>query len=108
MIPPAICLISTSFSKISVVMFLMRLLGMAAKLVHKIILYSATVLMVGGNILCVVVLLAFCTPREKAWKPLTPGTCMDPSILDIVGRTVTGRRLCRYKTAGWKLTSRSI
>ena len=73
----------------------MRLLGMAAKLIHKIILYSATLLMVGGNILAIVVLLAYCTPREKAWKPLTPGTCMDPALLDIAGRTVTGRLLRR-------------
>ncbi|KAL1957205.1 hypothetical protein VTO42DRAFT_6239 [Malbranchea cinnamomea] len=89
MIPPAICLMSTALSKISVMLFLIRLLGLAANLVHKIILYSATTLMVGGNILAIVVLLAFCTPREKAWRPEIPGKCMDPRLLDVAGRTVT-------------------
>lgn len=63
---------------------------MAAKLVHKIILYSATILMVGGNVLAIVVLLGYCDPYEKTWRPYLPGKCMDPVLLDVAGRTVTG------------------
>ncbi|PGH01628.1 hypothetical protein AJ79_07876 [Helicocarpus griseus UAMH5409] len=89
MIPAAVALMSTALSKISVMLFLIRLLGIAAKLVHKIILYTATAVMVGANILAIVILLAFCDPYEKTWRPYIPGKCMDPRLLDIAGRSVT-------------------
>lgn len=49
--------------------------------------------MVGANVFAMVVLLGYCTPPQKAWDPTVPGHCMSAEILDIGGRSVTGKNL---------------
>lgn len=90
-IPPAMSLFSSLAAKIAVVAFLMRLLGRAAKLWHKIVLYGASVILVGANTFSWVILLGYCSPREKAWKSWLEGSCKSPELLDISGRGVSGK-----------------
>ncbi|QKX55412.1 uncharacterized protein TRUGW13939_02505 [Talaromyces rugulosus] len=89
LIPPAISLLSAGAAKISIVIFLMRILGSSAKLPYKLILYIPTIIMIGANIFAMVVLLGYCTPPQKAWNPSIPGHCMSAETLDIGGRAVT-------------------
>ena len=80
------------FAKMSVVLFLLRLLkgGSHIKL-HKIILYSSSVLMIIANVFGVFIILGHCFPANKTWEPEVEGTCEGPALLDIGGRTVAGK-----------------
>ncbi|OJJ44996.1 hypothetical protein ASPZODRAFT_664509 [Penicilliopsis zonata CBS 506.65] len=89
LIAPAISLLASASAKLSVVLFLLRLLGLAATIPHRIILYTTTALMIGGNIFAMVVLLGYCNPPRKAWDPTVEGTCMSAQVLNIGGRAVT-------------------
>jgi hypothetical protein len=90
LIPAGISFIASCAAKISILLFLVRLLGLAATQGHKIVLWVATLLMVAGNLFAVVVVVGFCNPARKSWRPETPGKCMSPVMLDIGTRTVTG------------------
>ena len=90
-LPPTISLFSTLAAKIAMVLFLMRLLGRAVKLWHKVVLYGSLVILVAFDCLSWSIMYSYCKPREKAWTPWLHGSCMDPNILDIVGRAVSGK-----------------
>ncbi|PSN70584.1 hypothetical protein BS50DRAFT_486793 [Corynespora cassiicola Philippines] len=85
-IAPAISIVASTAGKISMVFFLIRLLGSSAKAIHRWILYTVTFIMVGLNIFIIGVLLGNCTPMEKTWKPATPGKCLPSGYLEYGGR----------------------
>ncbi|OKL59022.1 hypothetical protein UA08_05540 [Talaromyces atroroseus] len=89
LIPPAISLLSAGAAKISIVMFLVRILGSSVEISYKLVLYIPSIIMIGANVFAMVVLLGYCTPPEKAWIPSIPGHCMSAATLDIGGRAVT-------------------
>jgi hypothetical protein len=90
LIPAGISFIASCAAKISILLFLVRLLGLAATLGHKVVLWVATMLLVAGNIFAVAVMLGFCNPVRKSWRPETPGKCMSPVMVDLGTRAVTG------------------
>lgn len=91
LIPSGVTLFASAAAKISVAVFLFRLLGRAAKLHHKIILYGASIVMLGANSVSWTFLFGYCDPREKAWKPELDGTCRSGETLDITARVVSGK-----------------
>lgn len=75
-IAPNFSVVSTTTGKISVVLFLPRLMGQAATKTKKTFLYVLTIVSIIVNVMCIVVLMGFCIPAEKIWNSSTPGDCM--------------------------------
>lgn len=73
---PNFSVISTTTGKISVVLFLLRVMGQAATKLQRRFLYVVTVISVIVNIMCIVILIGFCVPAESIWNPSVPGHCM--------------------------------
>lgn len=74
----------------SVVLFIVRLLGQSTRKIHLWLLYSVTAIMIGANIFTVGVLLGGFTPMEKSWKPDISGSSIAPSVSNYVGRIQSG------------------
>jgi hypothetical protein len=41
--------------------------------------------------MCCGVMIFFCWPVQKSWRPYLEGSCMDARILDVVGRGASGK-----------------
>jgi hypothetical protein len=95
-IAPSVSIAASTFGKVSMVLFLIRLLGYSAKKRHLWFLYSVTVIMIGLNIFAMGILLGGCSPMEKSWKPLTPGTCVNPAMFEYGGRVQSSVFLGSY------------
>lgn len=89
-VAPTISIFASTLGKISMVLFLVRLLGQSTRKFHLWLLYSVTAIMIGANIFTVGVLLGGCTPMEKAWKPEIPGSCVAPIVFNYVRRIQSG------------------
>lgn len=90
-VAPSVSIVAATFGKISMILFLVRLLGHSAKKRHLWFLYSVTVVMVGLNIFAIGILLGGCSPMQKAWIPTTPGTCINPDLFEYGGRIQSGK-----------------
>lgn len=89
-VAPTISVVASTFGKISMVHFVVRLLGQSVRKIHLWLLYSVTVIMIAANILTVGLLLGGCMPMEKSWRPDVSGKCIHPSVFDYIGRTQSG------------------
>lgn len=98
-VAPSVSIVAATFGKVSMVLFLVRLLGHSARKPHLWLLYSVTIVMVGLNLFAIGILLGGCTPMQKAWMPTTPGTCINPDMLEYGGRIQAGKDI----TAGTRL-----
>lgn len=87
---PAVSVVASTLGKISMVLFLVRLLGSSTKKVHLWLLYGVTAIMIGVNIFMIGILLGQCTPMEKSWKPHVDGTCVSLAVWDFGARTQAG------------------
>ena len=85
-IAPNFSVVSTTTGKISVAIFLLRLMGQSAKTWQCWFLYILTMVSVAWNILAIVVIIGFCRPPKKIWLPETPGSCFSLQ-LQLVGGT---------------------
>lgn len=85
-IAPSVSIVAATFGKISMVLFLIRLLGHSVKKRHLWLLYSVSFIMIGLNLFAIGILLGGCSPMQKSWIPTTPGTCIDPSMFEYGGR----------------------
>lgn len=85
-IAPSISIVASTFGKISMVLFLIRLLGYSAEKRLLWFLSSVTGVMVGLNGFAIGILLGGCSPMRKAWVPNTLGTCINPAIIEYGGR----------------------
>ncbi|KAL4936042.1 hypothetical protein BDV06DRAFT_228249 [Aspergillus oleicola] len=85
-IAPNFSVVSTTTGKISVAIFLFRLMGQSAKLWQKWFLYILTVVSIAWNVLAIIVIIGFCRPAKKIWIPDTPGSCFSLE-LQLVGGT---------------------
>ena len=106
-VAPSISIVASTFGKISMVLFLVRLLGYSAKRRHIWFLYSVTVIMVGLNVFAIGVLLGGCSPMQKAWIPTTPGTCIAPDIFEYGGRVQSSKGATHMSVFG-SLTNDSM
>lgn len=89
-VAPTISILGSTFGKISMVLFIIRLLGPLARKIHLWLLYSVTGIMIGANVFTVGILLGGCMPMEKSWRPEIVGSCINPAVFDYVGRTQSG------------------
>lgn len=90
-ISPAPSILASTAGKISMVLFLLRLLGHSAKRRHRWFLFSVAAVMVALNIFTIGIIVGQCSPVEKSWKPWTYGKCLSASWLDIGGRLQAGQ-----------------
>jgi hypothetical protein len=70
-------LVSTSFGKLSAIIFLVRLMGIAAPRWQLSAVWAAGGMMVVLSILGFVITIGFCYPAAKQWDPTLEGWCMD-------------------------------
>lgn len=82
---PPFSVVSTTTGKISIVLFLFRLMGMATTKGKKWFLYILTILSVILNVFCIIVLIGFCMPAERIWDRTVPGHCMSLELQLVVG-----------------------
>lgn len=73
-------ILSLMFSKISICVFLLRLLADSLAKKKRYFLYLWIALLLVVNVVCVGQQLGQCTPANKLWDPIIPGTCEDPRI----------------------------
>lgn len=73
-------ILSLMFSKISICVFLLRLLADSLAKKQRYFLYLWIALLLVVNVVCVGQQLGQCTPANKKWNPTIPGTCEDPNI----------------------------
>ena len=73
-------IIGPCLAKISICLFLLRLLGDAVARKRKWFLYTLMVTLSVGNILDIISLLVQCRPTRKLWDRQTQGNCWDPSV----------------------------
>ena len=90
-IAPSVSIVASTFGKVSMVLFLVRLLGHSAKKRHLWLLYSITFVMIGLNCFAIGILLGGCSPMQKSWIPTTPGTCIHPNMFEYGGRIQASR-----------------
>ncbi|RWA09267.1 hypothetical protein EKO27_g5828 [Xylaria grammica] len=79
-VSPAFSIVSSTSSKISILIFLVRLMGVTAKRWHLIFLWGLCAVLIILNVIAIVVIVRFCDPPHKQWQPWVPGTCIDPQI----------------------------
>ncbi|XXH05560.1 hypothetical protein Hte_011992 [Hypoxylon texense] len=79
-IAPVMSIISSSSSKVSIFIFLIRLMGVTAKRWHLYFLWGLCVLMGLLNLYAIVLILRFCSPTAYQWDKSLDGTCIDPKI----------------------------
>ncbi|RYP42861.1 hypothetical protein DL768_010176 [Monosporascus sp. mg162] len=80
-IAPVMSMISSGSSKISILIFLTRLMGITVKKWQIIFLWGLCALLVILNVFAIVFYLRFCDPPAKQWDPSIPGTCINPNHL---------------------------
>ena len=79
-IAPNFSILSVAVGKVSIVLLLKRVMGMAAKRWHLIILWIVAFISFCLSIASVVVVLGFCTPTARIWDKTVEGTCINPMI----------------------------
>lgn len=89
-IAPTLSILASTLGKLSMVVFLVHLLGESPRKIYLWLLYSITALMVAGNIACVGILLGGCMPIQKSWNPSIAGRCIDPKTIAYVGIVQSG------------------
>ena len=90
-IAPNFSVVSTTTGKISVAIFLLRLMGPTASAWRRWFLYILTVISIGMNILAIIVIIGFCRPPEKIWRPETPGSCFSLQLQLVAGTAQAGK-----------------
>ncbi|KAL5342738.1 hypothetical protein BJX70DRAFT_394579 [Aspergillus crustosus] len=84
-IAPNFSVVSTTTGKISVAIFLLRLMGPSATIGQRWFLYILTVVSIAWNLLAIVAIIGFCRPAKKIWMPETPGSCFSLGFQLVAG-----------------------
>ncbi|KAL4953942.1 hypothetical protein BDW69DRAFT_183996 [Aspergillus filifer] len=84
-IAPNFSVVSTTTGKISVSIFLLRLMGQSAKCWQRWFLYILNSISIVWNALAIVAIIGFCRPAKKIWHPETPGSCFSLGLQLAVG-----------------------
>jgi hypothetical protein len=96
LIAPCLAIVSSTLSKVSMVVFCLQLLGRSATKLHRWFIFSVLAAMIVLNIFIVVILIAFCKPVEKAWRPQIEGTCLPGGVMSTGGRFQSGEETPFY------------
>ncbi|KAJ5114416.1 hypothetical protein NUU61_000175 [Penicillium alfredii] len=84
-IAPNFSVVSTTTGKMSVTLFLLRLMGQSATLARRWFLYILMTICVAWNTLAIIAIIGFCRPAEKIWNPKVPGSCFSLNFQLIAG-----------------------
>ena len=69
--------LSLWLSKISICLFLLRILDNSQATKRRYALYMIMVIYSVASIICLISLLAQCRPLSRVWDPLVPGVCLN-------------------------------
>lgn len=75
-----VSMVSTSCGKLSALIFLVRLMGIAAPRWQRVVVWAVCGIMVVMNVWGFFLLIGFCHPAAKQWNPSLEGWCMDPKF----------------------------
>lgn len=75
-ISQALLFSSTAFGKLSAVVFLVRLKGMAAQRWHLVVIWAVCSIMLATNVLGIIFTAGYCYPAAKQWDASLEGWCM--------------------------------
>ncbi|KAI1826017.1 hypothetical protein F4861DRAFT_537378 [Xylaria intraflava] len=78
-------LISSTTSKISILIFLARLIGISAKRWQVLSVWGLGAALTGLNLASAVVTVCLCDPPRKQWQPSAQGACLPSYVLTNVG-----------------------
>ncbi|PYH73051.1 uncharacterized protein BO88DRAFT_176241 [Aspergillus vadensis CBS 113365] len=84
-IAPNFSMVSTTTGKLSVAVFLLRLMGQTASPAKRWFLYIFSVISIAWNVLAIVAIMGYCRPAEKIWRPEVPGSCFSLKFQLIAG-----------------------
>ncbi|RAK99541.1 uncharacterized protein BO80DRAFT_323005, partial [Aspergillus ibericus CBS 121593] len=84
-IAPNFSMVSTTTGKLSVAVFLLRLMGQAATPAKRWFLYIFSLISIAWNVLAFVAIMGFCRPPEKIWRPEVPGSCFSVEFQLVAG-----------------------
>ncbi|GKZ46367.1 hypothetical protein AbraIFM66951_009300 [Aspergillus brasiliensis] len=84
-IAPNFSMVSTTTGKLSVAVFLLRLMGKTASPAKRWFLYIFSVISIAWNVLAIVAIMGYCRPAEKIWRPEVPGSCFSLKFQLIAG-----------------------
>lgn len=71
---------STAFGKLSAVIFLVRLKGVAAQRWHLVVIWAVCSIMLATNVLGIIFTAGYCYPAAKQWDASLEGWCMSPQL----------------------------
>ncbi|CAO2648175.1 Nn.00g074420.m01.CDS01 [Neocucurbitaria sp. VM-36] len=89
LLAPIFSITSAFFTKTSIIVAFMRIMGPTVTWVHKLIAYAPLAVLFAGSAISCGIMIFFCSPVERSWRPYLAGSCLDPVLLDIVGKTVS-------------------
>lgn len=69
------CVQALTFAKISIILSYLRILRGSAGLWQQMLLWSIGIITFIINTLVILTFYVGCSPTEKSWDPLVPGTC---------------------------------
>ncbi|KAH9894568.1 hypothetical protein F4778DRAFT_784001 [Xylariomycetidae sp. FL2044] len=75
---------ASTFAEVSVVIFLVHLMGVVAKRTHLIFLWMLCALLVVLNILAIIIVICFYVPPEARRDPNIKGKCIDYNFQIVV------------------------
>lgn len=84
-IAPNFSMVSTTTGKLSVAVFLLRLMGQTASPAKRWFLYIFSVISIAWNVLAIIAIMGYCRPAEKIWRPEVPGSCFSLKFQLIAG-----------------------
>ena len=90
LIAEVLIVFSVMFIRLSIAVTLLRIFGPQRS--WRLILYSVIVWIAITWVAAFAIAMAACTPVQKQWEPLAPGTCWDPHIRRITGVYIGGER----------------
>ncbi|KAF2968672.1 hypothetical protein GQX73_g4915 [Xylaria multiplex] len=89
-IAPVFSIAASTFAKLSVIVFLIRLMGMVATRRHIVTAWALCVVLVALNIFAIVIIVCYCVPPAAQWDPSIKGKCIDYSFQIIVADIQSG------------------
>ena len=84
-IAPNFSVVSTTTGKMSVTIFLLRLMGQSASAARRWFLYIMMAVSVAWNVLAIVIIIGFCRPPERIWNPKVDGSCFSLNFQLVAG-----------------------
>ena len=79
-IAPVFSILSVGIGKISIVLFLLRVMGISVSRIRFWLLWAMMFISISLNVAAVIVVLRFCIPTEAIWDPAVKGKCINPDI----------------------------